>query len=256
MAGHQGVGGVIALLGALQAEVYHTVRRIEGAEHQEWAGRRITIGTLGGQRVVCTWTGSGIALSALTSQYICSRFQPKAILLAGIGAALNPKYRLQDAVIAEDVVQWDIDTSAIGGGPGVFPGRQKDNSQLREMQTHPSLKERLLEAAERHSDRSSAGSTVHTGRFLSGDSFLPVEEGSQLREKLRNGLQGDLADMESSSVILAGLLNQIPSGVVRIVSDTGQGGRPENFRAFLDRSSISCADIMVHVLESLTAKPL
>jgi len=247
---------MIALLGALQAEVYHTARRIEGAEQLEWAGRRITIGTLAGQQVVCTWTGSGIALSALTSQYICSRFEPEAILLAGIGAALNPMYRLQDAVIAEDVVQWDIDTSAIGGGPGVFPGKQNDNSQLREMQSHPSLKERLLEAAEKQSDSSSSGSTVHTGRLLSGDSFLPVEEGSHLREKLQDCLQGDLADMESSSVILAGLLNQIPSAALRIVSDTVQGERPENFRGFLDRSSVRCADIMVHVLESLTAKPL
>jgi 5'-methylthioadenosine/S-adenosylhomocysteine nucleosidase len=247
---------VIALLGALQAEMYHTVRRIEETERLEWADREITLGSLGGQQVLCTWTGSGIAHSALTSQYICSRFQPEALLLAGIGAALNPTYRLGDTVIAEDVIQWDLDTSAIGGGLGVFPGPQPDNSKLREIRTHPGLGERLRKSAENQSNRAPSGTAVYTGRVLSGDRFLPIDGGRELRERLRNNFQGDSADMESSSVVLAGLQNKIPSAVLRIVSDTVAGERPENFRSFLDGCSNWSAEVIEALLGSLSAKPL
>ncbi|MDZ7793997.1 MAG: 5'-methylthioadenosine/S-adenosylhomocysteine nucleosidase [Spirochaetia bacterium] len=247
---------MIALLGALQAEMYHTARRIEETERLEWAGREITVGVLAGQQVICTWTGSGIALSALTSQYICSRFQPEAILLVGIGAALNPMYRLGDTVIAEDVIQWDIDTSAIGGGLGVFPGKQPDNSQLREIYTHPGINKRLRASAEKQSNRSTSRSAVYTGRVLSGDRFLPIEGGRELREMLRDSFQGDVADMESSSVVLAGFQNKIPTAVLRIVSDTVAGERPENFRRFLDGCSIKCAEVLELFLDSLSEKPL
>ncbi|HKK66434.1 MAG TPA: 5'-methylthioadenosine/S-adenosylhomocysteine nucleosidase [Clostridia bacterium] len=247
---------MIALLGALQAEMYHTVRRIEKSEQLEWAGRKITLGTLAGQQVVCTWTGSGIAHSALTSQYICSRFQPKALLLAGIGAAINPMYQLWDTVIAGDVIQWNIDTSAIGGGLGVFPGLQPDNSQLREIRTDPKLGKRLRESAEKQSEHSPENFAVSTGRVLSGDHFLPIEGGRKLRARLRKDFQGDLVDMESSSVVLAGFQNKIACAVLRIVSDTVAGERPENFRSFLDGCSIRSAAVLETFLGSLYNEPL
>lgn len=247
---------MIALLGALQAEMHHTAKRIEETERLEWAGREIILGELAGQQVLCTWTGSGIAHSALTSQYLCSRFQPETLLLAGIGAALNPMYGIGDTVIAEDVIQWDIDTSSIGGGPGVFPGKQPDNSQLREIHTHPGINKRLTESAEKQSKRSTLGSAVYTGRVLSGDRFLPIEGGRELRERLRDTFQGDLADMESSSVALAGLQNKVHCAVLRIVSDTVAGEHPENFRSFLDSCSIRIAEVFESLLVSLNEKPL
>lgn len=246
---------MIALIGALQAEMYHTAKRIEETEQLEWAGREIILGELSGQHVLCTWTGSGIAQSALTSQYICSRFQPEAILLTGIGAALNPMYRLGDTVIAEDVIQWDLDTSAIGGGRGVFPGFRPDKSQLREIRTHHGICKRLRESAEKHSKCSTLGYAVYTGRVLSGDSFLPIEGGSALRGRLRDDFQGDMADMESSSVVLAGLQNNIPSAVLRIVSDTAAGERPENFRSFLDVCSNRSAEVFEIFLGSIAKSP-
>ena len=247
---------MIALLGALQAEMYHTARRIEATEQLKWADREIITGSLGGQRVVCTWTGSGIAHSALTTQYICSRFQPEALLYAGIGAALNPMYQLGDTVIAVDAIQWDLDTSAIGGGPGVFPGSQPDNSRLREILSHPGLSKRLRESAKKQTNRSTSGAVVYTGRLLSGDRFLPIDGGRALRGRLRDSFQGDLADMESSSVVLAGLRNKVPSAVLRIVSDTVAGEHPENFRRFLDDCSIRSADVFECFLGSLSENPL
>ncbi len=242
---------MIAVLGALQAEMHQTKGRITGAETSWWAGREFYQGTLGTQNVVCTWTGAGIAQAALTAQYLCSRFEPEMILFGGIGAALKPNFELGDIVIARDVIQWDIDTSAIGGGVGVFPGRQNDNRWARELTADPDLTKRLEEHCQGLSGR------VSTGRFLSGDRFIPIKNGAEERGTLNKALGGDIADMESSSIALAGKLNDTPVVLLRIVSDTVQGDRPANFRKFIHRASETIADIFESFLKaSISRDPL
>ena len=240
---------MIAVLGALQAEMHHTRMRIVQQDHRHWAGREITQGVIGTQSVVCTWTGAGIAQSALTVQHICSGFKPQLILFGGIGAALNPVYEIGDIVIAEDVIQWDIDTSEIGGGVGVFPGRT-DGRWQRELSTHPALSKRIAEHSQGHAQM------VYTGRFLSGDRFIPLHNGAEERGRLKKTLDGDIADMESSSIALAGKLNGVPVVLLRIVSDTLHGERPANLRRFLDRAAVTIADISETFLESLNISPV
>ncbi len=240
---------MIAVLGALQAEMHHTRMRIDRQGQRAWAGRELSQGNLSTQPVICTWTGAGIAQSALTVQHICSAFKPQMILFGGIGAAVNPVYELGDIVIAEDVIQWDIDTSEIGGGVGVFPGRPEGRWQ-RELSTHRALSKRMEEHSQSHAGM------VYTGRFLSGDRFLPIHKGAEERDRLKKALDGDIADMESSSIALAGTLNTIPVVLLRVVSDTVRGDRPANFRKFIDRAAVTIADIFESFLESLNSSPI
>ncbi len=235
---------MIAVLGALQAEMHQPRMRITGVESSWWAGREMYQGTLGTHTVLCTWTGAGIAQAALTVQHVCSLFKPELILFGGIGAALNPVYDLGDIVIAEDVIQWDMDTSAIGGGAGIFPGRQNESRWTRELPADSTLRKRIQGHCEGHADR------VYTGRFLSGDRFIPITNGAEERGTLNKALGGDIADMESSSIALAGKLNDIPVVLLRIVSDTVQGDRPVNFRSFVDRASGTIADIFESFLSA------
>lgn len=236
---------MIAVLGALQAEMYQTRHRIGPAEQLHWAGREVAQGVLGSQPVVCTWTGAGIAQSALTAQYVCSIYRPQMILFGGIGAALDPKYQLGDIVIAEDVIQWDLDTSEVGGGAGVFPDRRKNRGRVRELTTPPELRERM----EAHC--LSRRDVVYTGRFLSGDRVIPIRNGGEERAMLRKSLDGDVADMESSSIVLAGKFNDIPVVLLRIISDTTCGDQPAKFRSFIDGASKTIADVFESFLESL-----
>lgn len=228
---------MIAVLGALQAEMYRTRLRMEQAERFHWAGREITQGVLAAKSVVCTWTGAGIAHSALTTQHICTTYRPKMILFGGIGAALDPMYQLGDIVIAADVIQWDLDTSEVGGGIGVFPGYAKKGARERELPTHLALRKRMEAHCQGRTER------VFTGRFLSGDRVIPIKNGGEERAMLRKSLDGDVADMESSSIVLAGKFNDIPVVLLRIVSDTVSGERPANIRSFIDRASKTIADV-------------
>lgn len=236
---------MIAVLGALQAEMYQTRNRIGPAERLHWAGREVAQGVLGSQTVVCTWTGAGIARSALTAQYVCSIYRPQMLLFGGIGAALDPMYQLGDIVIAEDVIQWDLDTSEIGGGVGIFPDRRKNGGWERELPTPPELRKRLEAHCQGRRD------VVYTGRFLSGDRVIPIKNGGEERAMLRKSLDGDVADMESSSIALAGKFNDIPVVLLRIISDTTRGDRPANFRSFIDGASRTIADVFESFLESI-----
>lgn len=250
---------MIALLSALQAELYHVSKRIEQPRYSEWAGMHIITGEIAGRKIVSTWTGAGIAQSALTSQYICSRFQPDLILFGGIGAALSSNLDIGDFVIAEDAVQWDIDTSAVGGDKGVFPGRRPDGSYWFALETDANLSEQLEKTLISYCQKSGRKNRVCRGRLLSGDTVFSLKESVVERSSLQEKFNGEIVDMESSSVVLAGRVNKVPTAVVRMVSDTPNVdsqssrsiGKVQNIREVINVFSSSYADISEIFLLSL-----
>ena|GEM_PF-3177297 len=250
---------MIALLSALQAELYHVHKRIEEPSFSDWAGMQITTGKIADRNIVSTWTGAGIAQSALTTQYICSRFQPDLILFGGIGGALTSNLDIGDFVIAKDAVQWDIDTSAVGGGEGVFPGRRPDGSYWFALETDANLSGLLEKTLISYCQKCGRKNRVCRGRFLSGDTVFSLKKSAGERSRLQEKFHGEIVDMESSSVVLAGRVNRVPTAVVRMVSDiprvesqsSRHKGQLQSFREVVDMFSLSYADICETFLSSL-----
>ena len=235
---------VIALLSAMQAEIYHTVRRLreggdEACENMEWGGKTFTRGMFGSIPVLAGWTGTGTTIAGISCQYVCSRWNPRAILFAGIGGGLNPAYAPGDIVAAGEVRQWDINASSIGIPAGVFPGEYNAAGKaLSSLYPDPDL----LAAAERVSPV-----PVRKGVFLSGNSFFGGETGGL------PGMEGDVVDMESISVALAGLYNRVPVLLLRVIADPCDRRRPRDIRQFLDSASISIAAIFEAVTLAISA---
>jgi len=235
---------VIALLSAMQAEIYHTLSGIRAGgvreEVVEWGGRRFTLGSLGGVEVVAGWTGVGTNLAGITCQFVCSRWSPEAILFTGIGGALNPEYATGDAVLAGEVVQWDLDAGLRGISPGVFPGEYGENGKA--------LRSIFPDTGLRKLARRVSAESLREGIFLSGNSLVrrggqknggnSPENGPDKRNYARGG---DVADMESISIALAGRLNGIPVMICRIIADCADGSKPRNFRKFLNGASLRLA---------------
>lgn len=238
---------MIALLTAMQSEIYHTIGRIDsddgedagsgGSAQFHWGGRRFSTGRLAGIPVIAGWTGAGTTLAGISCQYVCSRWQPGAILFAGIGGGLSSALQTGDVIAAERVMQWDLNAGLSGIPPAVFPGEFTSSGEP--LGAVP-LDRGLLDILRRVSPVQ-----IREGLLLSGNSM--VRAGSEWR----NSLGGDAADMESISIALAGRLNGIPVLIFRIIADTAGGEAPADFRKFMDGASRRIADIFQAVVPEI-----
>ncbi len=240
---------MIALLSAMQSEIYHTIARIDSSGGEDavsgapstvhWGGRSFTGGSLAGIPVLAGWTGVGTTLTGISCQYVCSRWSPGAILFAGIGGGLNPALRTGDAVCADRVMQWDLDAGLPGIPRAVFPGEYTSSGEpLGAVSLDGGLREVL---------RKVSPVPVREGLLLSGNSMVRTGSG------WKNSPGGDAADMESISVALAGRLNEIPVLIIRIVADTADGDAPADFRSFMDMASRRIADIFEAVVPEIVS---
>lgn len=228
---------MIALLAAQKAEIYHTLQSLRHGQRLQWGGGRLTAGELEGRPVIAGWTGVGTTFAAMTAQYICDAWQPSAILCSGLGGGVNPDFKSGQVVAARDLVQWDMDASGVGIKAGVFPGEKDQNGKALEViPADPELLAKLSEEA---------GEELPIGRFASGNRF--VHASYEALE--RSG--ADVVDMESIGIALAGYMNSVPVGIVRIIADTRDGNKPRNFRKFLDESSKKLADLNRRMLQVL-----
>lgn len=242
---------MIALLTSTQPEAYHTIAKLENPKKLEWGGGRFFTGSIDGIPVVAGWTGTGTTLAAMSSQFVCSRFQPAAIFFAGIGGSLKDSYEEGQILTAGDVLQWDLEAGAIGIGRGIFPGEKNDrNTPLSLIPTDDRLRRALL--------RLGQGEIGET-RFLSGNRFLDLSDPASLPAEIVEtaaDLDAGLVDMESIGPALVGYFNGVPVLLLRIVADSiaggiaggRPGGRPENYRSFVDRASRKIASLFHRML--------
>jgi len=191
-----GSTGPIALLAPSQAEIYHSFDLLEERRRDPWGGGRISMGRFEGRDLLVAWTGVGITLTALSCQYLCDRYRPRMILFAGIGGGLKEGLRSGDKVLADDVLQWDMDASQLGIPKATFPGEKDSRGQaLQRVGTDLQL---------RQAARSLYAGELETGLHISGNSFVKD------KRSLAKEYDAWILDMEGFGVALAGLLNGVP----------------------------------------------
>lgn len=193
-----------------------------------------------GKDVVLGVIGIGKVLSALGTNYALSRYMPKAVFLTGIAGSLSPDLMVGDIIVAEDTLQWDLDCTGSGWKRGEIPLAGIGSL---------ACDRALFEAACSYTPP--PGRKLAAGRVLSGDTFIR-EAGSTGYSFLREELNGSAADMEGASAALAAYLLGVPFLLFRIISDSGNGVMPVNFKAFLSEASEVSAGLIKHLLKGLS----
>jgi nucleoside phosphorylase len=220
---------MVALLTATRAEAFHTLAELSQPERLEWGGGRFTLGRIDGFSVAAGWTGTGTTIAALSTQYLCDRMRPSALFFAGIGGALRADLSEGQVVTAREVMQWDIDAEPLGIGRGILPGeKDRRGKALKAVPTDEGLRRGILKIG---------GGNIKEGMFISGNRFIDLRDPESHSMALINGMEADIADMESIGPALAGYFNGIPTLLFRVVGDTISGSRPANYRAFVDDAS-------------------
>lgn len=196
------------MTGIITAMTQEGEKLIENADINE----RVTIGfqtyyigTVANQDVVISVCGVGKVFAAICTQTMIVKFGCDHILNVGVAGSLDNNIDINDVVFAENVVQYDMDTSALGDPKGMISGINIieipcDNSQL----------ELVRKSAK------AVGLSLKKGTIATGDKFF---KDIKSREKIAQRFNAKAGEMEGGAVGQTAFSSGIPFNVVRIISD-------------------------------------
>lgn len=232
-AGAPGTPPVLGVLGAIEAEVV-LVREhlVDAVEHR--VGRlHLTRGFLDtdtGRRqpLVLARCGVGKVNAAMAVCALAQLGVTRAVF-TGVAGAVAPGLAVGDMVVAIDLVQHDVDVTALGRPPGQLLGEPVSWA------ADDDLSQRLMVAARAAaSDTGDGQLTVRRGRIASGDQFIASPA---VANRLHQVFDADCAEMEGAAFAQACAAFGIDFAVVRTMSDTADGSAHVDFPAFLARAS-------------------
>ena len=232
----------IAIIGALNEEVAHIAETLGNPTHTKAASLDVTYGTLttnAGEElgVAATVGGMGLVAAAATAQHLIDVYHPEAIIFSGIAGNLNKKLHINDVVLGGTLRYLDTDMRLVGQWK---PGTEEKPIEEFHSDAH------LLDiAGEALSD---AGITHITGIIASGNYF--VDDPAKVEEVIR-ATGADAVEMEGAAVAQVAARNDVPSLVIRALSDNADTDY-EEFKGFdISEYANTAAGIAVDILKRL-----
>jgi adenosylhomocysteine nucleosidase len=228
----------IAIVAAMHEEMSALLPLLEGAQIEERAGRHFHRGVLHGHDVVLVLAGIGKVAAACTATLLIERFAVQQIVFTGVAGGLGAGVRVGDIVVADALLQHDMDASPI------FPRHEVPLTGLKRFATDAGLSQ-ALQAAARLAlqdpaallgpEAAALGVTaphVHQGLVISGDRFVATAAEAQA---LRNELPDALAvEMEGAAVAQVCHAFGVPLAVLRTISDRADDEAHADFQRFIE----------------------
>jgi adenosylhomocysteine nucleosidase len=230
----------LGIVSALQQEQNGLIQAMNSASTVSRGMRSYTAGQLWGIDVVCVLSRIGKVAATATVATLIERFGVTHVIFTGVAGGAEEKIRVGDIVIAESLVQHDMDASPLFPRfeiPLTGQSRFLSDRHLTETLAEASrlFLEWDLETAITRADRNQfrlQAPALHTGLIASGDEFIHRRE---RLAGLRSSLPGLLAvEMEGAAVAQVCFEFGVPFAVVRTISDGANEDAPIDFMEFID----------------------
>ncbi len=231
---------------------------VPAAEHRTVvAGREFWSGRLHGYDVVAVLSGIGKVAAATTATLLIDRFKVDHIVFTGVAGGLGPQVRVGDMVVAQTLLQHDMDASPL------FPRYQVPGTGLSRFATDEALTACLLRAGQATlaalpevlapSEREAFGlhaPNLHHGLIVSGDRFVSTSgESRALQQALPDALA---VEMEGAAFAQVCHDHGVPLAVIRTISDRADDSAHVDFMRFLRGvASRYSAAVLEHFFKSL-----
>jgi len=227
--------GIIAAM-AEELEILLTDLALE--EKKEKANMTFHKGSLYGKNVVAVVCGIGKVNSAICTQILASEYNVDKIINVGVAGGIGKDIYPGDIVVAENLVQHDMDTTAFGDKMGQIPRLDTFDFKCDE-QMVAIAKKACEEIPELNS---------FTGRIVSGDQFIANVEKIQWLDKEFGAIS---CEMEGASIAQVCYLNSIPFVVIRSISDNANNGAHMDYQNFIPIAVKNSTRILKQMLEMM-----
>lgn len=223
----------LAIVGAMQQELGALLPHLEGARTECLAGRSFHRGRLAGRDVVLVLSGIGKVAAAATAALLIDRLGARALLFTGVAGGLGAGVRVGDIVVAQELLQHDLDASPL------FPRWEVPLTGRSRFAAEPALAAALLAACDEvlaapHPGLAALGLHAprrHAGLVVSGDRFVSsAAESAALRGALPDALA---VEMEGAAMAQVCADFGCPLAVLRTVSDRADDQAHVDFGRFV-----------------------
>ncbi len=229
---------LIGIIGAMSVEIDDLRQALTDCKTEMISGMAFYRGRLNGQNVVLAKSGVGKVNASMCAQTMILKYHPCAILNTGVAGGLQKGVGIGDIVIADAVVQYDVDTSAVGDPIGFVSGVNRI-----EFPSEKALADGLYAAAQMLSD-----TRVHRGIIATGDRFVSSRaEAAIIRERF-SALANE---MEGGSIGQVCFINGVPFCVVRAISDGEDDDSQMEYAQFLTLAAQKSKAIVLRYLADL-----
>jgi adenosylhomocysteine/aminodeoxyfutalosine nucleosidase len=226
----------LAIMGAMREEVEPLLDIFTVTETHEIAKNVFYVAKYKHHEIYLAYSKIGKVNAAITATILLDKFKCEALLFSGVAGAINKSLKIGDLIIADKVVQHDVDITAFGHPHGFIP----ESGDFFVADT--SLNEIAQEAA------SKLGKKLLVGTIATGDQFIACE---QKNSWIGDTFLAQALEMEGASVGYVCHCFGKPFFILRAISDGADMDAGFNFDAFLQSSAKESADLLVAMLDLL-----
>lgn len=226
---------VVGIIGAMKVEITRLLECMEIDKRETISLIDFFHGRIDGHSVILTACGPGKVNAAVCTQTMIVRYAPDIIINTGTAGSLSPSLGVGDLAIASAVVQYDIDTTALGDPRGLVSG-----IDMVEFTCDPVIIEKLIQSVDSlHSE---------VGIIATGDRFLgSIEE----KQEILRHFNAIACEMESASIGQVCYMNQVPFGIIRSISDNADQESCMDYAEFLEMAASRAASMVRIFLEKI-----
>ncbi len=239
----------IAIAAALQEELGALLAAMPDERPVRLAGRDFWVGHLDGQDVVVALSRVGKVAAAMTATLLVHEFGATQAIFTGTAGGLHALARVGDVVVADALLQHDMDASPL------FPRHEVPLYGTDRFRCDAALSDALAAASRAVLDEATCGGDdrspdplalsaddlrsfaitaprVHTGLVISGDAFVSSAEAcAALRARLPEALA---VEMEGAALAQVCHDLDVPCAVVRTISDRADNSATVDFTRFVE----------------------
>lgn len=233
----------IGIMTAMPQEAERLAASLKREREHVHGGRTYFCGTLEDTPVVLVYSRIGKVAAAATAQHLIDVHRVSSIVFTGVAGGLAPGLSVGDVVVADRLWQHDMDASPL------FPALEVPLLGVSSFAADRALRERLRLAAEGFVREEFAGAVsartrgelrlgvprVVVGDVASGDRFVSTDaERDALRRRVPSAV---CVEMEGGAVAQVCHEQEVPLGVVRVISDGADDGALVDFNRFIGEAA-------------------
>lgn len=209
----------IGIIGAMDEELELLLGTTKISKRENKANMEFNFGSLLDKEVVIVRCGIGKVNAAICTQILIDDFSVSKVINVGIAGGIGKDILPGDIVIAENLVQHDMDTTAFGDKIGQIP----------RVDTYDFKCDEILVDLAKKACESFKTTNYFTGRIVSGDQFIAdIAKIKWLNEEF----SALACEMEGASIAQVCYLNKIPFVVIRSISDNANNGAHMDYEKF------------------------
>lgn len=229
---------MIGIICAMAIEADGLIKKMTDTETRTIAKLKFTKGKLGNREVVVVVCGIGKVNAAMCAQLMICEYKPEFVINSGVAGATNEEVTILDMVVATEVLQHDMNASALGDPIGEidFPDEHRTFFPCDE-----EISDKLYEIC-----KGVDGSSAFRGRVASGDLFVSRRS---KREILRIRFDAVACEMEGGAIGHVCFRNEVPFCVLRTISDDLDKHKGMDFIKFAKLASEKSIEVISRFAE-------